>query len=163
MTQRTSHHLLLPPHGALLARCRPPLQNFGRVLGTELSALLRGFVEVKLIAVEEASLQECRDRAGHPTHATYFRAEACDDPWLLEIQLDILFPIIERLLGGGQSSSPAPHRPLTEIEHRLAARVAAIILDKLQQSELADQPLRFHALRASSSAPLARPRRTIRR
>ncbi len=51
----------------------------------------------------------------------------------LEINHSILFPLLDRLLGGDPTGGAAyaPHRPLTAIECRLAARVVAAIVETL--------------------------------
>ena len=46
----------------------------------------------------------------------------------------ILFPIIDRLLGGGQEPSPVVRRPLTEIELRLVSRIAAPCVVELNRA-----------------------------
>ena len=51
----------------------------------------------------------------------------------LEIELAILYPLINRMLGGGTETQSLPERPLTDIEKRLAERIAEPVLDALQQ------------------------------
>ena len=56
-----------------------------------------------------------------------------DDCLLLDIELAILFPMIDRLLGGAGEDEP-PSRALTEIELALAARIVRVFLQCLESS-----------------------------
>lgn len=55
--------------------------------------------------------------------------------WLLELSPAALYPIIDCLLGGGrEGAAPASERQPTEIDLRLAARVAKLLIDALVQA-----------------------------
>ncbi len=76
----------------------------------------------------------------------------------MEINLSILFPIIDRLLGGGREPGPPLQRPLTEIEQRLAGRITTVLLDELRHAWKDLLDLRLTPERAESNprtAPLS--------
>jgi len=70
-------------------------------------------------------------------------------PFVLEIGPNVLYPIIERLLGGKGASSPPPGRPPTRIEQALGRTVATRILTTLTDTWRNADPAR--ELPASSS------------
>jgi flagellar motor switch protein FliM len=51
---------------------------------------------------------------------------------ILDINPSILYPIIDRLLGGGKETGPVARRPLTEIELRLVSRITSLFLTELK-------------------------------
>jgi flagellar motor switch protein FliM len=55
---------------------------------------------------------------------------------ILDINPSILYPIIDRLLGGGKDSGPLARRPLTEIELRLVSRITTLFLEEMRRAWL---------------------------
>jgi flagellar motor switch protein FliM len=109
-------------------------EGFGRNFGASLSALLRTMVEVKLTSVDQLTYSEFVFSLENPTCFNLIRAEPLEGQLILDINPSILFPIIDRLLGG-TTTSPAPtRRPLTEIELRLVARITALFLREMQHA-----------------------------
>jgi len=53
---------------------------------------------------------------------------------ILDLNPSVLYPIIDRLLGGGKQASPPARRPLTEIELRLVARITALVMIELRRA-----------------------------
>lgn len=109
-------------------------EGFGRNFGASLSALLRTMVEVKLTSVDQLTYSEFVFSLENPTCFNLIRAEPLEGQLILDINPSILFPIIDRLLGGS-TASPAPaRRPLTEIELRLVGRITALFLREMQHA-----------------------------
>ena len=94
-------------------------EGFGRNFGAALSALLRTIVEVKLTSVDQLTYSEFVFSLENPTCFNLLRAEPLEGNLILDINPSILYPIIDRLLGGGKEAGPLARRPLTEIELRL--------------------------------------------
>jgi flagellar motor switch protein FliM len=109
-------------------------EGFGRSASAALSAMLRSVVEVKLAWAEQLAYGEFVERLPNPTCATIVRAAPLAPNWLLNFETSILYAIIDRLLGGGGEQCPVARRPLTEIELRLAARVARLLLEELKKT-----------------------------
>src|SRR3954451_21377418 len=109
-------------------------EGFGRNFGAELSALLRCIVEVKLTSVDQLTYSEFVFSLENPTCFNLLRAEPLEGNLILDINPSILYPIIDRLLGGGKDSAPIARRPLTEIELRLVARITGLFLHELKHA-----------------------------
>ena len=98
-------------------------EGFGRNFGAALSALLRSIVEVKLTSVDQLTYSEFVFSLENPTCFNLLKAEPLEGNLILDINPSILYPIIDRLLGGGREGGPLARRPLTEIELRLVSRI----------------------------------------
>ena len=109
-------------------------EGFGRNFGAALSALLRSIVEVKLTSVDQLTYSEFVFSLENPTCFNLITAEPLEGNLILEINPSILYPIIDRLLGGGRESSTATRRPLTEIELRLVSRITKLFLEELRRA-----------------------------
>jgi len=109
-------------------------EGFGRNFGAALSALLRAIVEVKLTSVDQLTYSEFVFSLENPTCFNLLRAEPLDGNLILDINPSILYPIIDRLLGGGKETTPLTRRPLTEIELRLVTRITSLFLTELKHA-----------------------------
>jgi flagellar motor switch protein FliM len=109
-------------------------EGFGRNFGAALSALLRTMVEVKLTSVDQLTYSEFVFSLENPTCFNLISAAPLEGQLILDINPSILFPMIDRLLGGSTSSALPARRPLTEIELRLVARITALFLKEMQHA-----------------------------
>jgi flagellar motor switch protein FliM len=109
-------------------------EGFGRNFGAALSALLRSIVEVKLTSVDQLTYSEFVFSLENPTCFNLLKAEPLEGNLILDINPSILYPIIDRLLGGGREGGPLARRPLTEIELRLVSRITGLFLDELRHA-----------------------------
>src|SRR6187401_1951483 len=109
-------------------------EGFGRNFGAALSALLRSIVEVKLTSVDQLTYGEFVFSLENPTCFNLLRAEPLEGHLILDINPSILYPIIDRLLGGGKETVGIARRPLTEIELRLVGRITGLFLQELKHA-----------------------------
>jgi flagellar motor switch protein FliM len=109
-------------------------EGFGRNFGAALSALLRSIVEVKLTSVDQLTYSEFVFSLENPTCFNLLKAEPLEGNLILDINPSILYPIIDRLLGGGRETGPLARRPLTEIELRLVSRITTLFLQELRHA-----------------------------
>src|SRR5271169_169451 len=109
-------------------------EGFGRNFGASLSALLRKLVEVKLTSVDQLTYSEFIFSLENPTCFNLLKAEPLEGNLILDINPSILYPIIDRLLGGGREMGALARRPLTEIELRLVARITNLFLEELRHA-----------------------------
>jgi flagellar motor switch protein FliM len=109
-------------------------EGFGRNLGAALSALLRTMVEVKLTSVDQLTYSEFVFSLENPTCFNLISASPLEGQLILDINPSILFPMIDRLLGGSTNSPMPVRRPLTEIELRLVSRITALFLKEMQHA-----------------------------
>lgn len=100
-------------------------------LSAALSSLLRCPVEMSLVEAVQMPYGDFLGRLGNTTHINLLRASPSGDAVLLEIELPVLYPMIDRLLGGCREDEPPPRRPLSDIEQPLAARLVRAMIQHL--------------------------------
>ena len=109
-------------------------EAFGRNFGAALSALLRTIVELKLTSVDQLTYSEFVFSLENPTCFNLINAAPLEGQLILDINLSLLFPIIDRLLGGGSDAAPPARRPLTEIELRLVSRITDLFCKEMKHA-----------------------------
>jgi flagellar motor switch protein FliM len=109
-------------------------EAFGRNFGASLSALLRTIVELKLTSVDQLTYSEFVFSLENPTCFNLINASPLEGQLILDINLSLLFPIIDRLLGGGADTGTSIRRPLTEIELRLVARITDLFCKEMKHA-----------------------------
>lgn len=109
-------------------------EGFGRNFGAALSGLLRCIVEVQLTSVDQLTYSEFVFSLENPTCFNLIKAEPLEGHLIVDISPAILYPIIDRLLGGGKEAAPIARRPLTEIELRLVSRITRLFLEELHRA-----------------------------
>jgi len=107
-------------------------EGFGRKFAAGLSAMLRTIVEVKLTSVDQLTYSEFIFSLDNPTCFNLLRAEPLEGNLILDINPSILYPMIDRLLGGGREGTLLARRPLSEIELRLVSRITALFLKEMK-------------------------------
>lgn len=111
-------------------------EGFSRNYGAALSALLRTIVEVKLTSVDQLTYSEFVFSLENPTCFNLINAPPLEGQLILDINPSLLFPIIDRLLGGTADATNPARRPLTEIELRLASRITSLFLNEMKAAWL---------------------------
>ncbi len=109
-------------------------EGLGRNLGASLSAVLRTIIEVKLISVDQLTYSEFVYSLEIPTCFNLLKPMPLEGNWILDISPSLLYPIIDRMLGGEISAESTLKRPLSEIEMRLANRVTGVFLRELKHA-----------------------------
>jgi flagellar motor switch protein FliM len=109
-------------------------EAFGRNFGASLSALLRTIVEMKLTSVDQLTYSEFVFSLENPTCFNLINATPLEGQLILDINLSLLFPIIDRLLGGGSDPGTVVRRPLTEIELRLVSRITDLFCKEMKHA-----------------------------
>lgn len=110
-------------------------EGFSREFGASLSGMLRSIVEVKLISVDQLTYSEFIFSLENPTCFNLLQSKGLEGSLILDLNPSIIFPIVDRLLGGGKASTIAiPNRPLTEIELRLASRITSQCITALEHA-----------------------------
>jgi flagellar motor switch protein FliM len=98
-------------------------EGFGRNFGAAISGYLRTIIEVTVAHIEQLTYSEFIHSLPNPTCFNLLKAEQLDGSLCLEISPLIIYPIIDRLLGGSNADLFIPQRPLTQIEQRLVQRI----------------------------------------
>jgi flagellar motor switch protein FliM len=106
--------------------------GFSRNFGASLSAVLRSIVEVRLISVDQLTYSEFVYSLEIPTCFNLLKPTPLEGNWVLDISPSLLYPIIDRMLGGTIASDSSMKRPLSDIELKLASRITHVFLRELQ-------------------------------
>jgi flagellar motor switch protein FliM len=101
--------------------------NFGAAIST----MLRCAVEVNLVGVESISYGQFVQSLKNPSCFHVLKAEPLADRLMLDIDTAILYPMLDRMLGGGAEDEPPPRREPSDIELPLVARITRLFLDEL--------------------------------
>lgn len=108
--------------------------SFARNFGAQLSGLLRTIVDIRVETIEQLTYSEFIYSLPNPTNFNLLEAKPLEGKICLEISPLIIYPILDRLLGGHNSELFIPQRPLTLIEQRLVARITQRALTSLTEA-----------------------------
>ncbi|MEE8169804.1 MAG: flagellar motor switch protein FliM, partial [Phycisphaerae bacterium] len=97
--------------------------GFARNFGASLSGFLRTIVEVRIAICEQLTYSEFIRSLPSPTCFNLLNVPPLTGQMCLELSPLIVYPVIDRLLGGNSPETFIPQRPLTNIEQRLVARI----------------------------------------
>ncbi len=97
--------------------------TFARNYGALLSGFLRTIMEVKVANIEQMTFSEFTHSLPNPTCFNLISAEPLEGHLCMEISPLIVYPVIDRLLGGSSADLFIPQRPLTAIEQRLVGKI----------------------------------------
>jgi len=113
---------------------RTMYEGFARNFSASLSTMLRGIVEMKLLEVDQITYSEFILYLENPTVCNLITAPPLEGHLILDMNLSIMYPIIDRMLGGGSETTSLAQRALTEIEERLASKVTTLFLEEMKQA-----------------------------
>jgi flagellar motor switch protein FliM len=108
--------------------------SFSRSFGAALSGFLRTIVEVRVVNIEQLTYSEFIQSLPNPTCFNLLHASSLEGQMCLEISPLIIYPVIDRLLGGSTAEMFIPQRPLTAIELRLIKRIIDRALTSLAEA-----------------------------
>lgn len=98
-------------------------ESFARSMGALLSGFLRTMLQVKVVSIEQLTFSEFTHALPNPTCFNLVSCEPLEGRICLEISPLIIYPVIDRLLGGSSADVFLPQRPLTVIEERLVGKI----------------------------------------
>lgn len=109
--------------------------SFSREFAAGLSGLMRSMIEVNLVSADQLTYGEFVFSLENPTCFNLLSTTGMDGDLIMELQPSIVFPIIDRLLGGHkEAKSHIPERPMTDIEWSLVARITEIATTALENA-----------------------------
>ncbi len=109
-------------------------EGFARNLGASLSVLLRTIADVRLEVVDQLTYSEFIMSIPNPTCFALLSCEPLEGNIILEVNPSIVFPIFDRLMGGGWPATALPERALTDIEWRLMSTILARTTEHLSST-----------------------------
>ena len=127
-------------------------ESFARNFGAALSGFLRTIVEIKVANCEQMTYGEFISGLPNPTSFNLITGDGLEGQMCLEISPLIIYPIIDRLLGGTNHDLFIPQRPVTPIESRLIGNVTKRGLEALSEAWEGVRTLTFE-ITASESNP----------
>jgi flagellar motor switch protein FliM len=98
-------------------------ETFARNFGASLSGFLRTIVEVRVSHAAQMTYQEFIAGLPNPTSFNLVRCPPLEGQICLEVSPLVLYPIIDRLLGGSNKELFVPQRPMTLIETKLLQKI----------------------------------------
>ncbi len=107
--------------------------GFARNFGATLSGFLRTIIDVRVVGVEQLTYSEFIHSLPNPTCFVIVQAPPLEGQMCVEVSPLIVYPIIDRLLGGSSTDMFIPQRPLTAIEWRLMRRLINGALEHLSE------------------------------
>jgi flagellar motor switch protein FliM len=131
-------------------------EAFARNFGAALSGFLRTIVEVKVATCEQMTYGEFISGLPNPTSFNLIEADGLEGQMCLEISPLIIYPIIDRLLGGTSQDLFIPQRPMTLIETRLISNVINRGLRPLSEAWESVRALEFQVSATESTPSLCR-------
>ena len=129
-------------------------EGFSRKFAAALAGELRSPVEVKLTSVDQLTYSEFIFSLDNPTCFNLLRADPLEGNMILDINPSILYPMIDRLLGGGREGTMMARRPLTDIELRLVSRITNRFLVELKHAWENVTELDFSVVQVESNPQL---------
>ncbi|MHA7812365.1 MAG: flagellar motor switch protein FliM [Phycisphaerales bacterium] len=129
-------------------------EAFARNFGASLSGFLRTIVEVRVAACEQMTYGEFVSGLPNPTSYNLIQPDTLEGQMCLEVSPLIIYPIIDRLLGGTNQDLFIPQRPMTAIEQRLISNVMGRGLDALSEAWESVRPLKFEITATESNPQL---------
>ncbi len=129
-------------------------EAFARNFGAALSGFLRAIVEVRVATCEQMTYGDFISGLPNPTSFNLISADLLQGQMCLEISPLIIYPIIDRLLGGTSQELFIPQRPMTLIETRLIENVTRRGLEALSEAWESVRKLHFEITAAESNPQL---------
>ena len=108
-------------------------ESFARLIGTDISTRLRMGVNTTILPVIQETFEEFVGSIFPPTFITIFRSDSLDGEAMLQIDLSIVFSILDRLLGGN-GAPLSTLRQLTDVEKQIMQKIMVGIIDRLREA-----------------------------
>jgi len=118
-------------------------ESFAPNIANSLGAYLRVGFQASLVAVEQLNYNEFLSRLPEQTYFTTVQLNPMEELAVIQLDLQIVFPMIDLLLGGPGQPMGEP-RDLTEIEEQILEVIVAILCRELQGTWQPVLPVVFH-------------------
>lgn len=129
-------------------------ESFARNFGAALSGFLRTIVEVKVASCEQMTYSEFIGGLPNPTSFNLVEAPPLEGQLCLELSPLIIYPVIDRLMGGTNTELFIPQRPITAIENRLITRILDRAVEGLTEAWASIRELAFEVTGGESNPHL---------
>jgi flagellar motor switch protein FliM len=127
-------------------------ENFVRNLASSLSAYLRSYVGLNLVSLEQISYSEFLDGLAFPTCLAYIGLSPYEGTAVFEMNLPLMFTLIELLMGSKGRAPMAVQRKITDIEKSVMQTLMRVVLRDLSDAWASVAEVKF-AVQSLSSEP----------
>lgn len=118
-------------------------ETFARSFGAALSGYLRTIVEVRVANASQMTYAEFTQTLANPTGYALVRCPPLEGTMCLEVSPLVIYPIIDRLLGGNTKDLFIPQRPMTLIETRIIQKIVSRGMAALTEAWQGIRPIQF--------------------
>lgn len=108
-------------------------EAFARELSIVMPPFLRTVVRIDLTSIDQLTYDEFILSVARPTALSIIDMSPLDGRAVLEMSPAVVFPIVDRVLGGKGMALATP-RELTEIENRILYRIVLMVLDSWKRA-----------------------------
>ncbi len=108
-------------------------EAFAREAGIVFPPFLRTVVRIDLTSIDQLTYDEFILSVARPTSLSVINMSPLEGNAVLELSPTLVFPILDRVLGGKGTTINEP-RELTEIESRILQRITMMLLDSLKRA-----------------------------
>jgi flagellar motor switch protein FliM len=130
--------------------------GLARDFSASVSELLRTSVQVRVARVDQRTYGEFVYNLETPACFYILKADPLPERLSFDIEPAILYPMIDRLLGGGPADEPPLRRPLSDIEQRLSIRIVRRFLETSRRAWAGVADLDFDVVQTESNPRLLR-------
>ena len=128
--------------------------TFSRSFGAAMTGFLRTIVEVRVSNIEQLTFGAFTRSLPNPTCFNLLSASPLEGQMCLDLSPTIIYPIIDRLLGGSNAEMFIPQRAQTDIELRLIGRIIDLALNGLVESWANVMDIQFELAETESNPQL---------
>ncbi len=129
-------------------------EGFSRSFGAQLSGFLRTIMEVRVANIGQMTFSEFTHSLPNPTCFNLLSCEPLEGNMCLDVSPLIIYPVIDRLLGGSNADLFIPQRPLTAIEMRLVGKIIDRAIRAFAEAWANVIPINFQLKETESNAQL---------
>jgi flagellar motor switch protein FliM len=122
-----------------------------RSLASDISSLMRSIVEIQLHSVDQMTYGEFLMSQPSPTSFNVFSLKPLDGKGVIELNPSIVFPMIDRLLGGGGAPFETT-REFTDIELNLLDQILKVVTQNMKEVWLPIMDM-YPIIEAKESSP----------
>jgi flagellar motor switch protein FliM len=109
-------------------------EKFALNVTNSLEAYLGTSIRLKMVSLEQLALQDYIGGVGSNTYLLPTALNVMEGNFLMEMDIRLIFPIIDLLLGGSGTTASDESRELTEIDEEIMESITALIVKEVDRS-----------------------------
>jgi flagellar motor switch protein FliM len=109
-------------------------EKFALNVTNSLEAYLGTSIRLKMVSLEQLALRDYISSVAPNTYLFPCALNVMESNFLMEMDIRLIFPIIDLLLGGAGNTSSDQERDLTEIDEEIMESITALVVKELDRS-----------------------------